>query len=188
MIVASYVEFNFNKMIKKYGFIALLLLVAAVYVVKYLYSKPKYTNGEIAPDFAMKLLDGREMNLHDLKGNYILLDFWGSWCGPCRQENPNLVKLYNEFHGKSFKKAKTFEIVSVGLEMKESRWKAAIEKDGLLWPYHHADFERMNSPIGKSYGVREIPTKYLITPDGYIAGVNLTYDQLHKFLTERLKS
>ena len=175
-------------MFKKYGFIGLLLLIGAIWVGKYLYSKPKYVNGETAPNFKMTLLDGREMELYDLKGNYILLDFWGSWCGPCRRDNPNLVNLYDEYHGQTFNDADGFEIVSVGLEMKPERWKAAITKDGLYWPYHHADFDRMDSPIGKSYGVREIPTKYLITPDGYIAGVNMTFDQLSKFLSDRIKS
>lgn len=173
-------------MIKKYGFPLLLLIVALVWVGKYLYSKPKYVNGEVAPDFNMTLIDGRSMSLNELRGNFILLDFWGSWCGPCRQDNPNLVKLYDEFHGKSFEKADDFEIVSIGLEMKESRWKAAIAKDNLHWPYHHADFNRMKSPIGLKYGVREIPTKYLITPDGYIAGVNMSYEQIKSFLTSRL--
>jgi thiol-disulfide isomerase/thioredoxin len=174
-------------MIKRYGFLILLVVVGLVWLGKYLYSKPKFVHGEVAPDFNMTLLDGRSMNFYDLKGNYILLDFWGSWCAPCRQENPSLVKLYDEFHGKVFKKADGFEIVSIALEMKESRWKAAIAKDDLHWPYHHADFDRMNSPIGKKYGVREIPTKYLITSDGYIAGVNMTYEEIKSFLTSRLK-
>ncbi len=173
-------------MIKKYGFIILLAIVGAIWLGNHLYFKPKYVNGETAPDFAMKLIDGKALNLSDLKGNFILLDFWGSWCGPCRRENPKLVKLYREFHGKTFEEADDFEIVSVALEMKEARWKAAIAKDGLIWPYHHADFDGMDSAIGKKYGVREIPTKYLITPDGYIAGVNMTYDEIKSFLTSQL--
>ncbi len=170
---------------KKYGFIALLVVVGLIWAGRYLYFKPKYVNGEMAPDFTMTLLDGRAMNLSDLKGHYVLIDFWGSWCGPCRQDNPNLVKLYNEFHGEKFKHARGFEIVSIGLEMKESRWKAAIEKDGLRWPYHHADFNRMKSEIASLYGVKEIPTKYLITPEGQIAGVNLTYEEIRQFLLDR---
>ncbi len=172
---------------KKYIFPALLVLVGLVWLGRYMYFKPKYINGEVAPNFTMELIDGRKMELYDLKGNFVLLDFWGSWCGPCRADNPNLVKLYDEFNGKRFKGAKNFEIVSIGLEMKESRWKAAIAKDKLRWPYHHADFNRMKSEIGGLYGVNEIPTKYLITPDGQIAGVNMTYEEIHGFLSERLK-
>lgn len=171
---------------KKYGFLALIAIIGAIWLGQYLYFKPKYVNGETAPDFEMTLINGTEMKFSDLKGNYVLLDFWGSWCGPCRQDNPNLVKLYEEFHGQRFDDADDFEIVSIGLEMKEERWKKAIAKDRLFWKYHHADFDRMNSPIGKKYGVREIPTKYLITPDGYIAGVNQSYEEIQKFLTSRL--
>ena len=174
-------------MFKKYGFIALLAIVGLIWLGKYVYFKPKYISGEVAPDFTLKLEQGKDMQLYDLKGNYILLDFWGSWCGPCRKDNPNLVRLYNEFHGKSFADAKTFEIVSVALETDAKRWKAAIAKDGLKWPYHHADFNRMKSPIGTAYGVREIPTKYLITPTGHIAGVNMSFDEIFAFLSKRLK-
>lgn len=171
---------------KKYGFLLLLLVVGLIWLGRYLYFKPKYVHGETAPDFEMRLLDGSSMNFHDLEGNIVLLDFWGSWCGPCRRENPKLVELYKEFHDRGYKKADNFEIVSIAMEMKESRWKAAIAKDGLLWPYHHADFNRMQSEIASKYGVREIPTKYLITPDGFIAGVNPTIEDIKTFLTDRL--
>ena len=171
---------------KKYGFIVLLAIVGFIWLGRYLYFKPKYVQGETAPDFEMQLLEGKKMNFHDLQGNIVLLDFWGSWCGPCRRENPHLVKLYDEFHDRSFDGAKNFEIVSIALEMKESRWKAAIAKDGLDWPYHHADFNRMQSDIADKYGVKEIPTKFLITPEGFIAGVNPTIEEIKSFLSSRL--
>lgn len=171
----------------KYGFVILIVIVGLVWLGRYLYFKPNYVNGEIAPDFEMTLLDGQKMNLYDLKGNYVLLDFWGSWCGPCRKENPELVRLYKEFNGRDYKDGKSFEVVSIGLEMNEARWKAAIQRDGLSWPWHHADFDRMNSPIASKYGVREIPTKFLITPDGYIAGVNQSIDEIRAFLTSRIR-
>jgi len=173
---------------KKYGFLFLIAIVAGIWLAQHFYFKPKYVNGETAPNFEMKLIDGTAMEFEDLAGNFVLLDFWGSWCAPCRKDNPYLVKLHEEFNGRAFKDAKTFHIVSVALEMKPERWKAAIAKDGLKWPYHHADFKRMDSDIARLYGVREIPTKYLITPDGYIAGVNMSYEDLRKFLNERLAS
>ena len=173
---------------KRFGWIVLPVLIIGFLVGKYFYAKPKYVNGEAAHNFSAKLLNGSDFALENLKGNYVLLDFWGSWCGPCRQENPGIVRVYNEFHGKDFKAADDFEIVSVAIETDENRWKAAIQKDGLVWPYHISEMQRFKSPIVQGYGVREIPTKYFLNPKLQIIAVNPTVDELQKLLQERLKS
>lgn len=164
----------------------LLILIIVGYAGYYFYKKPKYTNGEKAPQFSAKLMDGSSFELKDLEGSYVLIDFWGSWCGPCRRDNPNLVNLYSEFKDASFKDAQGFEMVSIAVETNERRWKAAIVKDQLNWKYHIAQLERFKSPIASLYGVKEIPTKYLLNPKGEIIGVNLTAQEIAEMLRRRM--
>lgn len=151
-------------------------------IYKFVWQKPKYGTGIESPDFEASLVDGTVFKLSDMKGKLVLLDFWGSWCGPCRKDNPNLVRLYNEFHGKSFKEATDFEIISVAIENSEKPWIRAIENDGLIWPYHILQNERFKSPIAKQYGVREIPTKYLLDTNGAIIAVNPSYEETKALL------
>lgn len=165
----------------------LLVLLVIGYALYYFYKQPKYINGEIAPQFTAQMLDGTEFSLSDMKGKYVLLDFWGSWCGPCRQDNPNIVKLYDEFSGKTFTDASGFEVVSVAIEKDEKRMKKAIVSDNLKWKYHIPQLDRFKSPIVIQYGVNEIPTKYLINPDGYIMGVNQSTTEIKRLLSERVK-
>ena len=152
------------------------------------YQMPKFSDGEVAPKFQAQLMDGSTFTLSDLEGSYVLLDFWGSWCGPCRVENPELVKLHKRFNGKSYTDASGFEIVSVAIETKEARWKSAIEKDGLNWPHHIVQLDRFKSPIARVYGVREIPTKYLLDTKGEILMVNPSFEKLTEFFAERQKT
>jgi len=93
---------------------------------------PEAKMGKMAPDFSSELIDGTPFQLSDLKGKYVLLDFWGSWCAPCRRDSPNLVKLHNEFNDATFNNAQGFEIVSVALEKDNRRWKKASIKDGFI--------------------------------------------------------
>jgi len=167
--------------------LSIIVILGLVRIGKYVYLMPKFSSGEEIPGFEAKLKDGSSFALSDLKGDYVLLDFWGSWCGPCRRDNPGLVRLYDEFNGKSFKEADDFHIVNVAIETNERRWLAAIDKDGLNWPYHIAEFDRFNSPIAKAYGVREIPTKYLLDSSGKIIGVNQTEEELRDFFNSQIK-
>lgn len=163
----------------------LLVLVVLGYAGYKIYQMPKFSDGEIAPGFQAELIDGKSFTLSDLSGNYVLLDFWGSWCGPCRQESPDLVKLHDTFNGKSFSDAKGFEIVSVAIETNENRWKSAIAKDRLNWPHHIVQLDRFKGPIAKEYGVREIPTKYLLDTKGEIIMVNPSFEKIHEFLNQK---
>jgi len=166
----------------------ILVLIVVGYVVYYFYKQPKYESGEMAKDFTATLLNGETFKLSDLKGNYVLLDFWGSWCGPCRQENPELVSLNNEFIGKNFKSAGGFEIVSVAIETKKESWQKAIQSDGLTWKYQIGEFERFKSPIATLYGVKEIPTKYFISPEGRILMVNPELSDIKLYLDENIEN
>lgn len=150
------------------------------------YQMPKFGDGEVAPGFQAQLINGESFSLSDLNGSYVLLDFWGSWCGPCRQESPDLVKLHKTFNDKTFSEADGFEIVSVAIETNEKRWKSAIAKDGLNWPHHIVQLDRFKGPIATEYGVREIPTKYLLDTKGEILMVNPSFDKLESYFQERL--
>lgn len=161
-------------------------LIGAFYLGRYFYFLPKFSDGEAAPGFQAELIDGAAFSLADHYGNYILLDFWGSWCGPCRAESPSLVSLYKDYNDKHFKNAEGFKIISVAIETNEKRWKQAIKKDNLDWPFHIVQLNRFSSPIAKQYGVREIPTKYLLDTNGEILKVNPSFEALRSFLDEEI--
>lgn len=167
----------------------ILLVVAGVALIgNYIYRRPKYDENEKAPNFQSRLIDGRDFSLRDVQGSYVLLDFWGSWCGPCRKENPELVRLHEKFHNQLLDSGHTrFHIVSIGIETNRDRWERAILQDQLSWPHHILQNQRFNSPIAKLYGVREIPTKYLINPDGAIVLVNPTVSTVEEYLSNRLQ-
>lgn len=174
--------------LKKYGFWILAGGLLLALFGKYLYLKPRYIQGEVAPDFTAPLPNGTSFSLSDLKGDYILLDFWGSWCGPCRQANSGLVRIYNEFGTRDRNQKPGFHLVSVGIETHANRWASAIAQDGLLWPYHLMDTDLFKGQIARLYGVKAVPTSYLIDPEGMIIGVNLEEDDLRKTLKEVLPS
>ena len=132
--------------------------------------------GKMAPDFEEAMLDGKLMKLSDLKGKVVLLDFWASWCGPCRRENPNVVNLYKKYNKDGF------TVLSVSLDKSKSSWEAAIEKDNLIWPYHVSDLQQWNSKVAKQYGVHGIPFTVLIDQEGKIIKTKLRGTELENEL------
>ena len=129
-----------------------ILPVAVVLILagRYIYFMPQLDSGENAPAFSATLPDGSRFQLDQLKGRYVLMHFWGSWCGPCRSENPQLVALYQRFGGEHF------EIVSVGIEKDPARWERAGKQDGLNWPFQLVEitpsFRFFDSPIANQIG------------------------------------
>lgn len=177
-------------MLKKYGWLIALLLVAAFYIGRYFYFQPKYTNGKPAPTFQAQLQDGTPFTLSDLRGKYVLLDFWGSWCGPCRRANPGIVALYNQYNNKKFTDGDGFVVLNIGVEKDSARWAKAITQDQLNWPYHIMDqstsLKFFNGDISTQYGIAEVPTTYLLNPQGQIIGVNMAAEQMARLLDQRL--
>jgi peroxiredoxin/cell fate (sporulation/competence/biofilm development) regulator YlbF (YheA/YmcA/DUF963 family) len=129
-----------------------------------------------APGFTLTDIDGNEVSLESFKGKYVLLDFWASWCKPCREENPNLVKAYNEFGGENF------EIVGVSLDKTEEPWLKAIEEDNMTWTLLHDP----QGDVANTYGVQSIPFTLLLDKEGVIIEKNLRGDALQQKLEELL--
>lgn len=163
-----------------------ILLIAAYF---FFMRSPEGKSGDLAPDFEAELIDGSQFKLSDLQGQYVLLDFWGSWCPPCRRDNPNLVALHNQFHGKTFTDADGFEIVTVALEKDEKRWKRAAEKDGFVWKYQIVRTARLvlTDPLALKYNVSDVPSKFLIGPKGDVLGVNMKRQEIEAVLKAKMK-
>lgn len=134
--------------------------------------------GSVAPELGFESPEGKVITLESLRGNYVLIDFWASWCRPCRMENPNVVKLYNEYHDKGF------TVYSVSLDNSKDRWIGAIEQDGLVWPNHVSDLKQWQSEAVKIYNFRGIPFTVLIDPEGKIIAKNLRGPSLESKLKE----
>lgn len=135
--------------------------------------------GQKAPELSFDDPSGKKLSLAEIsKGRVILLDFWASWCGPCRRSNPGLVKLYNDYKSKSFKGAKKgFAIVSVSLDQSKEAWLKAIETDKLSWEYHMSDLGGWRSKAAAAYGIQFIPQAFLIGTDGNILAKYMTAEE-----------
>lgn len=148
--------------------------------VQYVASKVKASlgPGRPAPDIIMNDPAGKERRLSDLRGKVVLIDFWASWCRPCRMENPNVVRLFNKYHDKGF------EIFSVSLDRKHEDWVRAIRQDGLVWENHVSDLNGWTSSGGATYGITSVPSTVLVGADGKIIARNLRGDALAKKLED----
>lgn len=158
-------------------FLSLFAIVAFVF---YKYRQPRFVAGEKAPDFEVGLLTGERAKLSDLQGKYVLLQFWGSWCGPCRKENPELVALYQKYHDRGF------EIFSIGIEQNPQAWQRAITQDGLLWKYHSMESSEFSGELAQKFNIVQIPTIFLLNAQGVIMGVNLKPEYIDKMLGEKI--
>lgn len=150
--------------------------------------KPRQTNqrnaqikpGMAMPDITLQDPDGQSRSLSDLRGKVVLVDFWASWCGPCRRENPNVVRAWNEYQERGF------EVFSISLDKDVTKWKRAIEQDGLIWPYHISDLRGWNSVASAQYGISSIPHAILIDQEGTVVATHLRGNQLETELEKLL--
>ncbi|MCT1530947.1 AhpC/TSA family protein [Sphingobacterium daejeonense] len=135
----------------------------------------QFVEGELAAEIIQPNQEGENVKLSDFRGKYVLLDFWASWCVPCREENPFVVKAYEKY------KSKNFEIFAISLDTEKGNWLEAIKKDNLTW-VHGSDLKGQNNSAAEVYGVQGIPANYLIDPDGFIIAKDLRGVDLEKEL------
>ncbi|MGV3557612.1 redoxin domain-containing protein [Larkinella arboricola] len=135
--------------------------------------------GALAPDVTLENAQGQPVSLSSLRGKYVLIDFWASWCGPCRQENPNVVRVYNKY------KDKGFEVYSISLDDSRDKWLKAVQADGMIWT-NVLGKKNGSAPVAQQYSIQVIPTTYLLDKEGKIIAKNLRGQALEQKLSEIL--
>lgn len=162
-----------------------LLILAAWFGGRAWYFTPAVDDGELAKDFTAVRADGQTFTLSELRGSYVLLDFWGSWCGPCRRESPELAALQQRLPDQ-------LTIVSVAIEQDSSAWQRARTQDARNWPYQVMDntdsFKFLDGEVASLYGVKQVPLNFLIDPQGYIVAVNVALAEIPAILAAAPKT
>lgn len=167
-------------------FISLAIIIVIILLIRYFYFRPILGFGEACPSFNAESINGNQINLEKFKGKYLILDFWGSWCGPCRRDNQIMVLFYEKYREQKFKTANGLSILSVALEKDKQDALDAIEQDGLIWPDHIVQTLKMMSSMALTFGVKEIPQKFLISPDGKILLTNPDFKELDDYLAHQV--
>jgi len=144
-------------------------------------------NGDTLRDITMPDTSGKLLSLSSMRGKYVLVDFWASWCVPCREQDAQLVKLYSDFHAKHFRDASGFRVYSISFDADRSRWIGAIRDDSLIWADHVSRLTGWDSSVVEDFGVSAIPANFLIDPKGKILGMNLSLVTVNTILTHRLR-
>ncbi|HNR06910.1 MAG TPA: TlpA disulfide reductase family protein [Saprospiraceae bacterium] len=168
-------------------FLAIILGAAILMLARYFYFQPGVKVGEECPPFQTRLADGTAFEMASLKGKYVLIDFWGSWCAPCRKEAPELKKFYESWRQTGFRDGSGLELVSIAIEEDRSNWEKAIREDSATWPVHILELDLFNSSLVKTFQVREIPTKILLDPSHRVVAVNQGFEEMAVLLNSRIQ-
>ncbi|MFV0345637.1 MAG: TlpA family protein disulfide reductase [Bacteroidales bacterium] len=143
--------------------------------------------GNQAPEISEKSLNGSTVSLSDYRGNYVLIDFWASWCGPCKQERPHVVSVYNQFKDATFKGGGNLKVLSVSLDKNQAAWSQGVSSMNMTWPGQVSDLQGWTSKWANAYGVRSIPYNFVVDQNGVIVAKNLKGAALSSFLEKQVE-